>query len=139
MAFRKASSSQSTRMRRRGLGWRTAEAVEALWRSGLDTSPTGFYARGQARLKRDLAWHGPSVGPSRCSEPLPAGQAGNNLAPGTVLTAKTSPPSPAAGEREGAQVIFGSGAAKRAEFERLALEHLDALYAAALRYTKNER
>jgi RNA polymerase sigma-70 factor (ECF subfamily) len=37
------------------------------------------------------------------------------------------------------QADGGAGAKRRAEFERLALGHLDALYGAALRYTRNER
>jgi RNA polymerase sigma-70 factor (ECF subfamily) len=36
-------------------------------------------------------------------------------------------------------MLFGKRPPQRAEFEQLTLEHMDALYGAALRYTKNER
>src|SRR5688572_22279751 len=40
---------------------------------------------------------------------------------------------------EAGPMIFGKRTTQRAEFEQLTLEHMDALYGAALRYTKNER
>jgi RNA polymerase sigma-70 factor (ECF subfamily) len=36
-------------------------------------------------------------------------------------------------------MMFGKRPTQRAEFEQLTLEHMDALYGAALRYTKNDR